>query len=217
MADRAAVEGSSEKALTLALPKGRVLDESLKALRSAGLEVELSQEPRALRHLGREAAVIEMRNADVPVYVELGVADAGIVGKDVLLEAGSDLYEPVDLGFAVCRLSLIRPRGEEGTIQRVATKYPRVTASYLRRLGSSAEVVHLAGNVELACLTGLADAVVDVVETGETLRANGLAEVDVILESSARFVVNRAALKLKGERLRPLIDGLRAIREGSGV
>ena len=202
--------------LTLALPKGRVLEESLGLLRAAGLELELSQDPRALRHGGRELAVIEMRNADVPVYVELGVADAGIVGKDVLLEAGSDLYEPVDLGFAVCRLSLIRPAGETGTIHRVATKYPRVTGAYLRRLGSSAEVVHLSGNVELACLTGLADAVVDVVETGATLRANGLVEVDMILESSARFVVNRAALKLKGDRLRPLIDRLRASREGSG-
>ncbi|HEX7004954.1 MAG TPA: ATP phosphoribosyltransferase [Trueperaceae bacterium] len=202
--------------LTLALPKGRVLEESLTRLRAAGIALELSADPRALRHHADEFAVIEMRNADVPVYVELGVADAGIVGKDVLLEAGSDLYEPVDLGFAACRLSLIRPSGESGTIRRVATKYPRVTATYLERLGSSAEVVRLSGNVELACLTGLADAVVDVVETGATLRANGLAEVDVILESSARFVVNRAALKLKGERLRPLIDRLRAVREGSG-
>ena len=202
--------------LTLALPKGRVLKESLGALRAAGLEVELSEDPRALRHPGREAAVIEMRNADVPVYVELGVADAGIVGKDVLLEAGSDLYEPVDLGFAACRLSLIRLEGADGTIRRVATKYPRVTASYLRRLGSSAEVVRLSGNVELACLTGLADAVVDVVETGATLRANGLSEVDVILRSSARFVVNRAALKLKGDRLRPLIERMRKSGEGHG-
>lgn len=201
--------------LTLALPKGRVLEESVAALRAAGLELELSQESRALRHLSRDAAVIEMRNADVPVYVELGVADAGIVGKDVLLEAGSDLYEPVDMGFAACRMSLIRPEAATGVIGRVASKYPRVTASYLRRVGSSAEVVRLTGNVELACITGLADAVVDVVETGATLRANGLVEVDVILQSSARFVVNRAALKLKGERLRPLIEGLRRTREGS--
>lgn len=214
--NRAAGEADARSQLTLALPKGRVLDESVAALRAAGLELELSAEPRALRHPGRQAAIIEMRNADVPVYVELGVADAGIVGKDVLLESGSDLFEPVDLGFAACRLSLIRPIGEGGTIRRVATKYPRVTASYLRRLGSSAEVVRLTGNVELACLTGLADAVVDVVETGATLRANGLAEVDVIIESSARFVVNRAALKLKGGSLRPLIEGLRATREGSG-
>jgi ATP phosphoribosyltransferase len=202
--------------LTLALPKGRVLQQSLAALGRAGLRLELSPDERSLRHEGEDAFVIEMRNADVPVYVELGVADAGIVGKDVLLEAGSRLYEPVDLGFAACRLSLIRPEGETGTVRRVASKYPRITASYLRGLGSSAEVVRLTGNVELACLTGLADAVVDVVETGATLRANGLQEVDVILRSSARFVVNRAALKLKGERLRPLIEGLRAAGGGNG-
>jgi ATP phosphoribosyltransferase len=202
--------------LTLALPKGRVLQQSLAALGRAGLRLELSPDERSLRHEGEDAFVIEMRNADVPVYVELGVADAGIVGKDVLLEAGSRLYEPVDLGFAACRLSLIRPEGESGTVRRVASKYPRITASYLRGLGSSAEVIRLTGNVELACLTGLADAVVDVVETGATLRANGLQEVDVILRSSARFVVNRAALKLKGERLRPLIEGLRAAGGGSG-
>lgn len=202
--------------LTLALPKGRVLQQSLEALRRVGLRLELSPVERALRHEGEDAFVIEMRNADVPVYVELGVADAGIVGKDVLLESGSRLYEPVDLGFAACRMSLIRPSGESGPIRRVASKYPRVTTSYLRRQGSGAEVIPLSGSVELACLTGLADAVVDIVETGGTLRANGLEEVDVILRSSARFVVNRAALKLKGEWLRPVIDGLRAAREVTG-
>jgi ATP phosphoribosyltransferase len=200
--------------LTLALPKGRVLQQSLELLRRAGLRLELSTDERSLRHRGEDVQVIEMRNADVPVYVELGVADAGIVGKDVLLESGSRLYEPVDLVFAACRLSLIRPDGDSRTIRRVASKYPRITASYLRGLGSSAEVIRLTGNVELACLTGLADAVVDVVETGATLRANGLQEVDVIMRSSARFVVNRAALKLKGERLRPLIEGMRSVREG---
>ena len=136
-------------------------------------------------------------------------ADAGVVGKDVLLESGRSVYEPVDLGFARCRLSLIRPLGASGPVRRVATKYPRVTRDYLRRRGQSAEVVKLAGNVELACLAGLADAVVDIVETGTTLRANDLEELEVILYSSARFVVNRAALKLKGERLRPLIEALR--------
>ena len=197
--------------LVLALPKGRVMGESLEALRQAGLRLSARVEGRALRHDAGDALVIEMRNADVPTYVEMGVADAGIVGKDVLLESGSRLAEPVDLGFSACRLSLIRPRGASGTIERVATKYPRVTASYLARRGSSADVVKLTGNVELACLTGLADAVVDVVQTGGTLRDNDLEEVDVIAHSSARFVVNRASLKLRSERLRPLIDALRRL------
>jgi len=197
--------------LVLALPKGRVMEQSLEVLRAAGLRLETGAGGRALRYDAGDAVVIEMRNADVPTYVELGVADAGVVGKDVLLESGSQLIEPVDLGFAGCRLSLIRPRGASGTIERVASKYPRLTAEYLRRLGSGAEVVKLAGNVELACVTGLADAVVDVVQTGATLGANDLEEVDVLLRSTARFVVNRAALKLKYDALRPLIEALRSL------
>lgn len=197
--------------LVLALPKGRVMQESLEALRAAGLRLTIDGHARALRYDAGDATIIEMRNADVPTYVELGVADAGVVGKDVLLESGSRLVEPVDLGFAACRLSLIRPRGAAGAIARVASKYPRLTGEYLRRIGAAAEVIELSGNVELACLTGLADAVVDVVQTGATLAANDLTEVDVILHSSARFVVNRAALKLKHDTLRPLIDALRAL------
>jgi ATP phosphoribosyltransferase len=197
--------------LVLALPKGRVMEQSLEALRAAGLRLEPPDRGRALRYDAGDAVIIEMRNSDVPTYVGLGVADAGVVGKDVLLESGSQLVEPVDLGFAACRMSLIRPRGASATIERVASKYPRLTAEYLRRLGSGAEVVKLAGNVELACLTGLADAVVDVVQTGATLAANDLEEVDVLMRSSARFVVNRAALKLEHDTLRPLIEALRAL------
>jgi ATP phosphoribosyltransferase len=201
----------TDSKLVLALPKGRVMEQSLGALRRAGLRLEPRGADRALRYDAGEAIVIEMRNADVPTYVELGVADAGIVGKDVLLESGSRVYEPVDLGFAACRLSLVRQRGASGPIERVATKYPRLAAEYLRRVGSSAEVVKLAGNVELACLTGLADAVVDVVQTGATLDANGLEEIDVLLHSSARFVVNRAALKLRGDLITPLVKALRQL------
>ncbi len=197
--------------LVLALPKGRVMQASLQALRGGGLHLTAHGPGRALRHDAGDAIVIEMRNGDVPTYVELGVADAGIVGKDVLMEQNSQLAEPVDLGFAACRLSLIRPIGAAGTIERVATKYPRLTAAYLGRVGSGAEVVTLTGNVELACITGLSDAVVDVVQTGDTLRDNGLEEVDVIAHSSARFVVNRASLKLRSPVLRPLIEALRRL------
>jgi ATP phosphoribosyltransferase len=196
--------------LTLALPKGRVMQESLTRLRAAGLDLSAPPGQRALQYDAGGARIIEMRNTDVPTYVDLGVADAGVVGKDVLLESGRSVYEPVDLGFARCRLSLIRPLEARGPIRRVASKYPRVTRAYLQRRALSAEVVKLAGNVELACLAGLADAVVDIVETGGTLRANALEEVEVILTSSARFVVNRAALKLKAAELRPLIGALRA-------
>jgi len=197
--------------LVLALPKGRVLERALATLAKAGVAVEVPADPRALRYAGDGVSVLVMRNADVPTYVDLGVADAGLVGQDVLLEAGSRLYAPVDLGFGACRLSLIRPQGATTPVARVATKYPRLTTEYLRRAGSPAEVISLEGNVELACLSGLADAVVDVVETGATLAANDLVEVDVIALSSVRFVVNRAALKLKSSTLRPLIARLREV------
>ena len=197
--------------LVLALPKGRLMDDALTVLRRAGLDLSPSERSRAMRYDAGDAVVIEMRNADIPTYVELGVADAGVVGKDVLLESGSRLYDAVDLGLGRCRLSLIRVRGERGPLRRVASKYPRLTGEHLRRTGSGAEVIKLTGNVELACLTGLADAVVDIVQTGGTLRANGLEEVETILQSSAYLVVNRAALKLKVAQLRPLIAALREL------
>jgi ATP phosphoribosyltransferase len=178
-------------------------------LQEAGLNLTLANNSRALRHESADATMFELRNSDVPTYVELGIADAGIVGKDVLLESQSNVYEPVDLGFARCRMSLIRARGDSGPITRVASKYPNVAANYLQRTGSTAEVIKLAGNVELACLTGLADAVVDIVETGSTLRANHLEELTVLFHSSARLIVNRTSLKFKDAQLRPLIANLR--------
>ncbi|WP_027481720.1 ATP phosphoribosyltransferase [Deinococcus pimensis] len=201
--------------LTLALPKGRLFSTAVDLLAEAGLEVRAPEKSRALRHHFEDAhggvTLLELRNQDVPTYVDLGVADAGIVGKDVLLEAGRDVYEPLDLGFERCRLSLIRERGATSPILRVATKYPLLAARYLEDRGLAAEVVKLSGNIELAALTGLADAVVDIVQTGSTLVANDLVEVETILHSSARLVVNRTALKLKRARLRPLIQRLREL------
>lgn len=194
--------------LTLALPKGRVLETALILLKEAGLPVSMPEQSRALRHYFPGITILELRNADVPVYVDLGVADAGIVGKDVLMEANRNVYEPLDLGFAHCRVSLIREKGASSNILRVASKYPRIAQAYLAAKGMTAEVIKLNGNIELAALTGLADAVVDIVETGSTLRANNLEEVDVIAHSSARFIVNRASLKLKRDILKPLIQRL---------
>lgn len=197
--------------LTLALPKGRILEEAVTLLSRAGLPLTLPEKSRALRHEFPGVTLLELRNQDVPVYVDLGVADVGIVGKDVLLESGRQVYEPVDLRFAACRLSLIREVGASGPVQRVGTKYPRATREYLNAHGIPAEIVKLSGNIELAALTGLADAVVDLVQTGSTLRANNLEELDVLFHSTARLVVNRAALKLRRERLRPLIERLREL------
>ncbi|RIH83092.1 ATP phosphoribosyltransferase [Calidithermus roseus] len=214
-------------ALTLALPKGRNLKDGYAALQRAaleawhaeGLELPPFGAERALIH-GEEGrvAILELRNADVPLYVDLGIADAGVVGKDVLLESGRDVYEPVDLRTGYCRLSLIRHPDNTGPIRRVATKYPNFTARVFRERGLVADIIELAGNVELAALTGLADAIVDLVSTGATIRANGLVEVEVLAHSTTRFIVNRQALKLKSDLLRPLIERLRqqsqALAEG---
>ena len=198
-------------ALVVALPKGRNFADGYNALAAAGLALPTLENERALLH-GQEGgvAILELRNHDVPTYVDLGIADVGVVGNDVLLESGRDVYEPVDLGTGACRLSLIRHPQATGPIRRIATKYPRFTAQVLRERGMVADIIELAGNVELAALTGLADAVVDVVQTGATLRAAGLAELEVLAYSTARFIVNRQALKLKRDLLRPLIERLRA-------
>ncbi len=205
-------------ALVVALPKGRNFADGYQALTAAGLELPPIQNERALLH-GQEGgiALLELRNHDVPIYVDLGIADVGVVGNDVLLESGRDVYEPVDLRTGACRLSLIRHPKATGPIRRVATKYANFTARVLRERGMVADIIELAGNVELAAITGLADAVVDVVQTGATLRAAGLIETEVLAHSTARFIVNRQSLKLKRELLRPLIERLRdnALRQGT--
>lgn len=197
--------------LTLALPKGRIMQEAIELLSRAGLPLHLPEASRALRHEFPGVTLLELRNQDVPVYVDLGAADAGIVGKDVLIESGRAVYEPADLKFARCHLSLIREQGATGPIHRVGTKYPLSARAYLNRQGIPAEIVKLSGSIELAPLTGLADAIVDLVQTGSTLKANHLEEVDVLYHSSARLIVNRAALKLRRARLRPLIERLREL------
>jgi ATP phosphoribosyltransferase len=208
---QAAPTASTPTPITLALPKGRIFEEGVALLARAGLPLALPEKSRALQWRMGHVTLLELRNQDVPVYVDLGIADAGIVGKDVLAESGRAIYEPLDLGFSRCRLSLIREVGASGPLLRVASKYPRLTAEYLQARGLSAEVLKLSGNIELACLTGLADAVVDLVQTGSTLEANNLEELEVILHSSARLVVNRTALKLKRSELRPLIGRLREL------
>lgn len=196
--------------LVVALPKGRNFSDGYAALSKAGLELPPFGEERVLLH-GQEGgvAILELRNHDVPTYVDLGIADVGIVGKDVLLESGRDVYEPVDLGTGPCRLSVIRLPGDTSPIRRIATKYVNFTTRIFRERGYTADIIELSGNVELAPITGLADAIVDLVSSGATIRANGLEETEVLAHSTARFIVNRQALKLKRDLLRPLIAQLR--------
>jgi ATP phosphoribosyltransferase len=156
-----------------------------------------------------------VRPADVPTYVEHGAADVGIVGKDVLLEQDSDVYEPLDLGFGACRIAVAAFRGQTARDRlsskiRVATKYPKITERYFNQRGVPVEIIKLYGSIELAPIVGLADRIVDLVETGNTLKAHGLVETECIARSTARLIVNRASLKLKHEAIAELLKNLRS-------
>ncbi|MDI3328413.1 MAG: ATP phosphoribosyltransferase [Alicyclobacillaceae bacterium] len=199
--------------LTIALSKGRILAETLSLWREAGLEVpEEIDESRKLIIPTRDGTIrfVLAKPVDVPTYVEYGAADLGIAGKDVLMEAGRDLYELLDLGIGRCRMCLCGLPQLEWRTHRVASKYPRIATDYFRTLGRQVEIVHLNGSVELAPLVGLADAIVDLVETGRTLRENGLVIHDEIAPITTRVVANRMSFRLKGARIESLCERLRA-------
>ncbi|MCS4504726.1 ATP phosphoribosyltransferase [wastewater metagenome] len=200
--------------LTIALSKGRILEETLPLLAAAGIEP--AEDPEASRRLvlpTNDPAVrlVVVRATDVPTYVEYGGADLGVAGKDVLLEyGGQGLYEPLDLGIARCRLMVAgRPGNEALRRPRVATKFVNITRRYFADRGRQAELIKLYGSMELAPLVGLADLIVDLVDTGNTLRANGLEPLEPIADISSRLVVNKASMKMKYRRIRPLIEDLR--------
>lgn len=207
--------------ITLALSKGRIFEETLPLLRAAGIEV--GEDPEKSRKLilptnRAEVRVVLVRATDVPTYVQYGGADLGVAGLDVLLEhAGGELatglYQPLDLRIACCRMSVaVRSDFDyaaavrQGSRIRVATKYTHIARQHFADKGVHVDLIKLYGSMELAPLTGLADAIVDLVSTGSTLRANHLVEVEQIMPISSRLVVNQAALKLKRAGLRPLID-----------
>ncbi|HXV69299.1 MAG TPA: ATP phosphoribosyltransferase [Nitrospira sp.] len=204
--------------LTIALSKGKLIESALDLFRRAGYEIAgLSGESRRLVFVCPEIGItfLIVRSSDVPTYVEYGGADAGIVGKDVLMEQESDVYEPLDLGFGACRISVAALRGEGSRDRlsskiRVATKYPKITERFFNQRGIPVEIIKLYGSIELAPVVGLADRIVDLVETGSTLKAHDLVEVEVIARSTARLIVNRASLRLKHEPLMELIRRLRA-------
>jgi ATP phosphoribosyltransferase len=203
--------------LTVALPKGRLLKESVKFLKEAGINAEETlKESRKLIFEWEEFRFLLVKPMDVPTYVHYAAADIGIAGKDVIEEKGYEVYEPLDLKFGECRLSVAEPVNypepydiEKLSFIRVATKYPRITDRYFRSKGIHPEIITLYGSVELAPLVGLSERIVDLVQTGTTLRENGLKEVDVILKSTARLIVNRASLKTKYSRIKPIIDRIK--------
>jgi ATP phosphoribosyltransferase len=215
--------------ITLALSKGRIFDDSLPLLRAAGIEV--LEDPDKSRKLILATShpgvrVVLVRASDVPTYVQHGGADLGVAGFDILLEHGasdgaglgsglgtSGLYRPLDLRIANCRMSVATRADfdyaaavKQGSRIRVATKYTHIARQHFAAKGVHVDLIKLYGSMELAPLTGLADAIVDLVSTGSTLKANHLVEVEKIMDISSRLVVNAAALKLKRELLRPLID-----------
>lgn len=206
--------------LTFALPKGRILDATLPLLARAGIHAV--EDPRQSRKLIIETRdpglrLVVIRATDVPTFVEHGGADLGVVGKDVLMEyGGSGLYEPLDLGVSRCRLMVAAPVGAvEPRRPRVATKYPRITRQYYARLGIQPEIIKLYGSMELAPLVGLADRIVDLVDTGATLAANGLEPLHTVAEISARLVVNKASMKMQHVAVKALVDAL-SVAAGCG-
>ena len=203
--------------ITLALSKGRIFDDILPLLKSAGIEV--LDDPEKSRKLildtnQPDLRVVLVRATDVPTYVQYGGADIGVVGKDTLLESGSQgLYQPLDLQIAQCHMAVAAPAGfdyqkavRQGSRITVATKYTTIARNFFAEKGVHVDLIKLYGSMELAPLTGMADAIVDLVSTGKTLKANNLVEVEHIMDISSRLVVNQAALKLKTAPIRRIID-----------
>jgi ATP phosphoribosyltransferase len=210
----------------IALAKGRLLPAALERLATVGITpLEDVHRTRLLVVPASEGTeLLLLKDPDVPVYVERGAADVGIVGIDQIRESGCDLLEPLDLRIGACRLSLCAPGPAEGKLVplsgralRIATKYPRLATDLLARKGLGIEILELRGSVELAPVVGLADAIVDLVETGKTLEKNGLSEREVLLQISGRLVVNRAAWRLRMGEVQRLIEGLEAERIPQGM
>ncbi|OWR28556.1 ATP phosphoribosyltransferase [Saccharibacillus sp. O23] len=201
--------------LKVAMPKGRIYKKAAELFREAGIFIpDDVDDSRKLVIPIPEANMefIMAKPVDVPTYVEYGVADIGIVGKDVLLEENRDVYELLDLGIARCRMSVIAlPDWKPGIHLRVATKYPNVAARYFREQGEQVEVIKLNGSIELAPLIGLADRIVDMVETGQTLKDNGLVERESIFGITSRLIANRVSYRMKNDEIQQLCDRLEKV------
>ncbi len=200
--------------LTIAIPKGRLERETVELFAAAGLRLDSQCDSRQLacRDESGKTRLIFVKPSDVPVYVEHGIADCGVVGSDVLFESEADLLQPLSLDFGCCRIAVAAPADRpenRHTMLRVATKYPRIASRYFGGRGQPVEIIELSGSVELAPALGLADCIVDLVETGRTLRENGLAVTDVIAQSAAQLVVNRASYQLKAHVIAKLISALK--------
>lgn len=208
--------------LTIALPKGKLFAKSVELLAKVGYKAEnVAEDSRKLVISNTETKVrfIITKTVDLPTYVEYGAADIGIIGKDVLLEEDKDVYELLDLKYGKCRLMLAvpeekrRPKLTDYAHLRVATKYQNSARKYFDKLGIQTEIIKLNGSIELAPIVGLSELIVDIVETGTTLKENKLAEIDVVYHASARLIANKVSFKLKFERLNKLVQDLKRVLE----
>ena len=209
---------SSDDKVTIAVPRGALLKPTLDRLDSLGVNTaEVRTNDRKL--LFKDDGLITMRPTDVPTYVEAGAADIGIVGKDVLMEQNyRDVYELLDLGFGACRMVVASEAGPDPALEalrrlgvmRIATKYPKITSAYFERTGRQVEIVEVKGSVELAAIAGLADAIVDLVATGATLKENGLVEREQIAVSTARLIANPVSRQLRADQIDSIVERLRA-------
>lgn len=212
--------------LTIALPKGKLFGLSADVLGKIGYTAEgLSDKSRKLIITNEEKKIkfIVSKTADVPTYVEYGAADIGIIGKDVLLETGKDVYELLDMGFGKCHLMMAVPKAEKRAKlmdynhTRVATKFPHIAEKFFRQQGMQMEYIKLNGSIELGPIVGLSESIVDIVETGTTLRENDLEEIVAIQEATARLIANRVSFKLKFDRIHSLVEDLRQVLAGEAA
>ncbi len=201
--------------ITFALAKGRLAEQAFELLEQLGIDCSEPRNPGrqlVLWDRKRNVRFILVKPSDVPTYVDHGVADIGVVGKDTLLESGRPLYEVLDLTFGKCRLCIAGYAEQQHSATRatfrVATKYPNIARSYYDGKGQTIEIIELHGSVELGPVIGLSDVILDIVESGSTLRANGLTVLEEVCDCSARLVVNRVAMKTKRDRIREIIDGM---------
>lgn len=199
--------------ISIALPKGRLAEETLELFIKKGIcgsdVVDFNSRKLIFTDEKNNISFLLIRNTDIPAYVEYGAADLGVVGKDVLLESKSPLYEFMDLGFGYCRLCSAGIKGRDNSYRQnmqIATKYPHITKEYFAKKGIMVDIVKLYGSIEIAPIAGLSDLIVDLVSTGETMRKNGLCEVETIMESTARLVANKSLSKAKHIRIKEILN-----------
>ena len=201
--------------ISIALPKGRLAEETLELFINKGIcgsdVVDFNSRKLIFTDEKNNISFLLIRNTDIPAYVEYGAADLGVVGKDVLLESKSPLYEFMDLGFGYCRLCSAGIKDRDNTYRqnmKIATKYPHITKEFFAKKGIMVDIIKLYGSIEIAPIAGLSDLIVDLVSTGETMRKNGLCEVETIMESTARLVANKSLSRAKHVRIKEILNML---------